>query len=157
MHANEWQLTRVYYTTPPSVIWLRRFIPHSFPCSILGFITGACLRMLCVNDSRTSAAEYLPTVGGQCLLYYCSVIIIPWCACAEGIRRVISHIVSVFIIHVVKEYQEEVKQLQQEVEERKKMGRARDEIISNLEQEKSQMQKTCETRIVNSMHSTLCT
>ena len=53
---------------------------------------------------------------------------------------------SVFIIHVVKEYQEEVKQLQQEFEQRQKTGHARDVIISNLEQETNQMQKKCETR-----------
>ena len=43
-----------------------------------------------------------------------------------------------------------MKQLQQELEERKKMGRARDVIISNLEREKIQMQKKREIRIVNS-------
>ena len=46
---------------------------------------------------------------------------------------------SVFIIHVVKESQEEVEQLQRELEQRQKMGRARDVIISNLEQEKGQI------------------
>ena len=51
-----------------------------------------------------------------------------------------------------------MKQLQQELEERKKMGRARDVIISNLEREKSQMQKKREIGIVNSTHGyTLCT
>ena len=52
---------------------------------------------------------------------------------------------SSYSLVVVKKYQEEVKQLQQELEQRQKMGRARDVIISNLEQEKSQMQKKRET------------
>ena len=47
---------------------------------------------------------------------------------------------------LVKEYQEEVEQLQQELEQRQKTGRARDVIISNLEQETNQMQKKRETR-----------
>ena len=49
------------------------------------------------------------------------------------------------IVIVVKKYQEEVKQLQQELEQRQKMGRARDVMISNLVQEKSRMQKKSET------------
>ena len=54
-------------------------------------------------------------------------------------RYIVCSIVSVFIIHVVKESQEEVEQLQRELEQRQKMGRARDVIISNLEQEKGQI------------------
>ena len=53
---------------------------------------------------------------------------------------------SVIIIHVVKEYQEEVEQLQRELEQRQKTGHARDLVISNLEQETNQMQKKRETR-----------
>ena len=44
-----------------------------------------------------------------------------------------------------------MKQLQQELEQGRKMGRVKDMIISNLELEKSRMQNKCETRIVNSL------
>ena len=54
------------------------------------------------------------------------------------------------IIFTVKKYQKQVIQLQQELEKKWEMLYVKDMIISDLEQENSQMQNKRETIIVNS-------